>query len=170
MKVGLATDLNDEQCLILLHGMKKMDDEFKSELKSLTDEEMTKSELFRLIKNFSTLSPDERKRLEYLIMSNLNRGSGDYSDSIGDRSGEEKQRAGPSKMEAMKAQNASLDSYLQTLLKTDEDAEAIGKLDDAVDAGSELNLSYRGKNKRLVIRNLTRTFFKLHLNENKSIL
>jgi len=33
-KSGVDTELNDEQCLILLQGMKKMDDDFKSELKN----------------------------------------------------------------------------------------------------------------------------------------
>lgn len=152
----LESDLNDEQCLILLHGMKKMDDEFKSELKSLTDEEMTKSELFRLIKNFSTLSPDERKRLEYLIISNLNKSTN--KEPSEDANNNWSQTGRPSK-EVMKIQNASLDSYLQTLLNNnnnnkegddDDDDQTKAKkksskepLDD-VDAESELNLSYKG--------------------------
>jgi len=119
-KSGVDTELNDEQCLILLQGMKKMDDDFKSELKNLTNEEVTKSELFHLIKNFSTLSKKERKRLEFLIVSNLNKTANKKKQESDDNEG------GLDTSQAIKIQNASLDSYLQSLL--DEKDNVTSKL------------------------------------------
>jgi hypothetical protein len=120
-KSGVDTELNDEQCLILLQGMKKMDDDFKSELKNLTNEEVTKSELFYLIKNFSTLSRKERKRLEFLIISNLNK----TANRKGESSPETLETEGGLEPEKIiKIQNASLDSYLESLLDEKENSNA----------------------------------------------
>jgi len=120
-KSGVDTELNDEQCLILLQGMKKMDDDFKSELKNLTNEEVTKSELFYLIKNFSTLSRKERKRLEFLIISNLNK----TANRKGESSPETLETEGGLEPEKIiKIQNASLDSYLESLLDEKENSNS----------------------------------------------
>lgn len=130
--IGIESDLNDEQCLILLHGMKKMDDEFKSELKNLTNEEMTKSELFYLIKNFSTLSKKDRKKLEFLIISNLNKTNNKekQEEDLNNTSSETIQsgRNTPSR-QIIKIQNASLDSYLQSLLDDDVNASTVTESD-----------------------------------------
>ena len=62
-------ELDDEQCLAWLQDMKQMDDDIKSELNKINHQEDKKNELIELIKNYNTLSSDEKCNLEGILNS-----------------------------------------------------------------------------------------------------
>jgi hypothetical protein len=62
-------ELNDEQCLLILQDMKKMDDDIKSELSKINHQENKKNELFDMIKNYNILNNEEKAKVENILSS-----------------------------------------------------------------------------------------------------